>query len=219
METTLLSCSHQCLPRPACLYSTPTKHSSAPVLDTLKPQLSDSYPAFLPALPNLADPAGNVQGDTVASDMHSFLRICTPYTIIPPPLPSDKHSELNDLYYTDSPTCDLIAIMDACLHNCYDVHRAKEIFDDLCAKRAEQILHPCLHTSFVEAYLDMALNEPERKSLWVKDTWLLLNSLFKGQEKVAVTTGAYVLVLIAWLRFVCTSRHLWFILTVSKILL
>jgi DNA-directed RNA polymerase len=110
MEMTLLLCSHQHLPCPACLYSTPTKHSSAPVLDTLKPQLSDSYPAFLPALPNLTDPAGNVQGDTVASDMHSFLCTHTPYTVIPPPLPSDKHSELNDLYYTDSPTCDLIAV-------------------------------------------------------------------------------------------------------------
>lgn len=206
-ETTLLSCSRQRLPRPARLYSTPTKRSSAPVLDTLHPKLSDSYPAFLPALPNLADPSGNVQGDPTASDMHSFLRTRTPYTLIPPPLPRDKNSELNDLYYTDSPTRDLIAIMDACLHNCYDVPRAKEIFDDLRSKRAEQILHPRLYTAFVEAYLDMALKDPEKKSLWVEDAWLLLDSLFKGQDQVAVSTGAIALALIAWLRFVCTSRH------------
>jgi len=97
--------------------------------------------------------------------------------------------------------------MDACLHNCYDVHRAKAIFDNLRAKRAEQILHPRLYTAFVEAYLEMALKESEKKSLWVEDAWILLDSLFSGQEKVAVTTGAYALALIAWLRFVCTSRR------------
>ena len=46
-----------------------------------------------------------------------------------PPLPSDRYSELNDAYYTDSPTHDMIAVMDASLHNCYDIPRAKEIFD------------------------------------------------------------------------------------------
>ncbi|KAI9430871.1 DNA/RNA polymerase [Lactarius indigo] len=197
-ETTLLSSSRQRLPRPARLYSTPTKRSSAPALET---RIPDSYPAFLPALPNLADHASNTQGDPAASDMHSFLRSRTPYTVIPPPLPCDRHSELNDLYYTDSHTRDLIAVMDACLHNCYDVHRAKGIFDDLRAKCAEQILHPRLYTAFVEAYLEMALKEPERKSLWVEDAWILLDSLFSGQEKVAVTTGAYALALITWLRY------------------
>ncbi|KAH8982235.1 DNA/RNA polymerase [Lactarius akahatsu] len=198
METTLLSCSRQRLPRPARLYSTPTKRSSAPVMETLIP---DSYPAFLPALPNHADPSSNVQDDTTTNDMHSFLRTRTPYMVLPPPLPCGKHSELNDLYYTDSPTRDLIAVMDACLHNCHDVHRAKEIFDNLRAKSAEQFLHPRLYTAFVEAYLEMALKEPEKKSLWVEDAWILLDSLFSGQEKVAVTTGAYALALITWLRY------------------
>ncbi|KAH9056429.1 DNA/RNA polymerase [Lactarius vividus] len=189
-ETTLLSCSRQRLPRPC----------SAPVMETLIP---DSYPAFLPALPNpnIVDPASNVQNDTTTSDMHSFLLTRTPYTVLPPPLPCDKHSELNDLYYTDSPTRDLIAVMDACLHNCHDVYRAKEIFDDLRTKSAEQILHPRLYNAFVEAYLEMALKEPEKKSLWVEDAWILLDSLFSGQEKVAVTTGAYALALITWLRY------------------
>lgn len=216
--TTLLSCSRQRLPRPARLYSTPTKRSSAPVLD-IHPKITDSYPAFLPALPTHPDPASNAQGDPTASDMQSFLRTRTPYTLLPPPLPIDKHSELNDLYYTNTPTCDMIAVMDACLHNCYDVPRAKEIFDDLRAKRSEHILHPRLYTAFVEAYLNMALKEPERKVLWVEDAWILLDSLFSGQENVAVGSGAYALALIAWLRFVRTSRHSQFILTITKILL
>jgi len=135
--------------------------------------------------------------------MYKFLRLRTPYTVLPPPLPDDRHSELNDIYYTDSSMRDLMAIMDACLHNCYDVPRAKAIFDNLRDKRSQQILHPRLYSAFVEAYLEMALKEPDRKSLWVEDAWLLLDSLFSGQEKVAVTTGVYALALIAWLRFVC----------------
>jgi DNA-directed RNA polymerase len=95
--------------------------------------------------------------------------------------------------------------MDACLHNCHDVPRAKEIFDDLRAKHANHILHPRLYTAFVEAYLDMALREPEKRSLWVEDTWTLLDSLLSGNEKVKVTPSAYALALVAWLRFVCAS--------------
>jgi hypothetical protein len=40
----------------------------------------------------------------------------------------------------------------------------KEIFDGL-RKRSEQILHPRLYIAFVEAYLNMALQEPEKKVL------------------------------------------------------
>ena len=217
--TALLSCSRQRLSRPARLYSTPTKRSSAPVLEA-HPKIPDSYPAFLPALPTHPDPVSDVQGDQTASDMHSFLRTRTPYTVLPPPLPTDRHSELNDLYYTNTPACDMIAVMDACLHNCYDVPRAKEIFDGLRAKRSEQILYPRLYTAFVEAYLNMALKEPERKALWVEDAWMLLDSLFNGQEKVAVSSGTYALALVAWLRSVRTSRHHpQFILTITKVLL
>jgi DNA-directed RNA polymerase, mitochondrial len=195
----------QRLPRPARLYSTPTKPANAPVFDTIHPSLPDTYPTFLPAHPNLPDSPGNVQDDTFTSDMLTFLRLRTPYTVLPTPLPGDKHSEINDNYYTDSPTRDRIAVMDACLHNGYDVPRAKEIFDGLRAKRAEQILHPRLYTAFVEAYLDMAVKEPETKALWIEDAWALLDSLFSGNEKVMVTTGAYALALLTWLRCVSPS--------------
>lgn len=201
-ETALLSYSRQRLPRPARLYSTPTKRASSPAFDTITPSLPDSYPAFLPAHPELPDSVGALQADPNMSDMRSFLHTRTPYMILPPPLPDDKHSDLNDFYYTDSPTRDLIAVMDACLHNGYDVPRAQEIFNDLRAKGSEHVLHPRLHTAFVEAYLDMALKESEKRSLWVEDAWTLLDSLFSGNEKVPVTAGAYALALVAWLRCV-----------------
>ena len=201
-ESTLLSYSRQRLPRPARLYSTPTKRASAAVFDAVTPSIPDAYPAFLPAHPKLADPVGNVQGDPSTNDMQTFLRSRTPYTILPAPLPQDKHSELNDLLYTNSPMQDLIAVMDACLHNGYDVPRAKEIFDNLRARGAEQIVHPRLYTAFVAAYLDMGIKEPGKKSMWVEDAWILLDSLFSGNEKISVTPGAYALALIAWLRCV-----------------
>ena len=218
-ESTLLSYSRQCLPRPARLYSTPTKRTSAPAFDAVTPSsIQDICLTFLPSHPKLTDPAGNVQSDPSTSDMHTFLRSRTPYTILPPPLPQDRHSELDDLLYTDSPTQDLIAAMDACLHNGYDVPRAKEIFDNLRTRRAEQILHPRLYSAFVEAYLDMALKEPEKKSLWVEDAWALLDSLFSRNERVPVTAGAYALALIAWLRCVYASPCYDLVLIVSQIL-
>lgn len=217
-ETTLLSYSRQRLPRPARLYSTPTKRASSPAFDAITPSLPDSYPAFLPAHPRLADSAGAPQDDPNTSDMRSFLRTRTPYMVLPPPLPQDKRSKLNDFYYTDSPTRDLIAVMDACLHNGYDVPRAKEIFDDLRAKRSEHVIHPRLHTAFVEAYLDMALKEPEKRSLWVEDAWALLDSLFSGNEKVTVTAGAYALALVVWLRCVSIFPSNDFNLIISQIL-
>jgi DNA-directed RNA polymerase, mitochondrial len=204
-ESALLSYSRQRLPRPARLYTSPTKRASAQAFDAVASSIPDSYPAFLPAHPKLADTIGNVPDNPNTSDMHTFLRSRTPYTILPPPLPLDKDSELNDLLYTDSPTQDLISVMGACLHNSYDVPRAKEIFDNLRARGAEQILHPRLYASFIEAYLDMALKEPENRSLWVEDAWTLLDLLFSGEEKVSVTSGAYALALIAWLRCVCAS--------------
>jgi DNA-directed RNA polymerase len=108
--------------------------------------------------------------------------------------------------------------MDACLHNGYDVPRAKAIFDDLRAKRSEHILHPRLYTAFVEAYLDMAFKEPEKKSLWVEDVWTLLDSIFSGKEKIPVTASAYALALVAWLRCVSISPSNDFDLIVSQIL-
>ena len=216
-ETTLLSCSRQRLPRPARLYSTPSKRASAPAFDAIT-SLPESYPAFLPALPKLTDSTSDALGDYSTSDMHTFLRTRTPYTILPTPLPRDRQSEINDLYYTDSSTQDLIAVMDACLHNGYDVSRAKEIFDDLRAKRSEHILHPRLYTAFVEAYLDMALKDPEKKSLWIEDAWVLLDSLFSGEARVAVTTGAYALALLAWLRYVRTFSCHDFSLIIPQIL-
>ena len=125
-ESTLLSYSRQCLPCPACLHSTPTKCANVPAFDAVT-SIPDNYPAFLPALPKLTDSTENAQSDPGTSDMQAFLCSRMPYTILPLPLLQDRHSEPNNSLYTDSPTQDIIAIMDACLHNSYDIACAKEI--------------------------------------------------------------------------------------------
>jgi hypothetical protein len=217
-EFSLLSYSRQRLPRPARLYSSPTNRANAPVFDSAASSIPDSYPAFLPAHPKFDDPTKNVPDDPSNNNMHTFLQSRTPYTILPPPLPLGNHSELNNVLYTDSPTRDRISIMDACLHNGHDVPRAKEIFDNLRASGAKQIIHSRLYLAFVEAYLDMAFQQPEQRSLWVEDAWTLLDSLFSGNENVSVNSGTYALALVAWLRCVYVSPWYDFALIVSQIL-
>ena len=123
LETTLLSYSRQALPRPARLYSTPstTRHNA---------YLAQSLPPK-PELPPYISKLNGRKDSTVPEDMHNFLKRVTPYTILPTPLPADQKSHLNDTYFTDSPTQDLLAVIDACLHNLYDVPRAKQTFERL----------------------------------------------------------------------------------------
>ncbi|KAH7908848.1 hypothetical protein BJ138DRAFT_968798, partial [Hygrophoropsis aurantiaca] len=128
LETTLVSYSRQRLPRPARLYSTPSKKVNAPAAAFAQVQLPHpEYPSYMHKQKDVS------KGDSLpfATDMEGFLRRRTPYTILPTPLPDDKSSALNTFYFTDSPTQDQLAVMDACLHNLYDVPRARSIFERL----------------------------------------------------------------------------------------
>ncbi|KZT65063.1 hypothetical protein DAEQUDRAFT_677456, partial [Daedalea quercina L-15889] len=120
LETTLLSCSRQSLPRPARLYSTPSKRANAPALATAFAPPEEAYPAYMPP------GEGSWQ-----HEMETFLRRQTPYTILPPPPADGNQKGLQAILFSDTPTQDQISIVGACLHNMYDVPRAKKIFDDL----------------------------------------------------------------------------------------
>ncbi|KAI0052455.1 hypothetical protein FA95DRAFT_1454889, partial [Auriscalpium vulgare] len=128
LETTLLSYSRQSLPRPARLYSTPTNRANAQAFDLSASGTPSQLPDFIPAT---TKHAANLHEDPSTSDMDSFLRIRTPFTVLPTPLPQDRYSAENDYYFAGSSTRDIVAVMDACLHNGYDVPRAKLIFDKL----------------------------------------------------------------------------------------
>ncbi|KAF8890703.1 hypothetical protein BD779DRAFT_1426355, partial [Infundibulicybe gibba] len=127
LETTLLL-SRQNLPRPARLYSTPSGRVNSPAFATAQVPRPD-FPAFL-SQPT-TEKTGEGRTVPFSHELEGFLQRRTSYTILPTPLPSDRTSEINDYWYTDSPTQDLLAVMDACLHNLYDVPRAKSIFERL----------------------------------------------------------------------------------------
>lgn len=134
--------------------------------------------------------------------MQAFLRRRPQYTMLPTPLPDDASSALNDFYFIDSPTQDLLAVIDACLHNCYDVHRAKSIFERLRNTKGDsRILESRLYNSFLEAYLDMATNkEPENRVDWLEEAWILYNCMESQAEKVPPNASTYAIMLTAWLR-------------------
>ncbi|KIK64989.1 hypothetical protein GYMLUDRAFT_107322, partial [Collybiopsis luxurians FD-317 M1] len=126
LETTLLS-SRQSLPRPARLYSTPSKKANAPAL-AAQPAPQSSYPSYLP---RNAGTAENSLSHGFSSDMENFLKSAPRYTILPTPVPEKSPSTKNSSWLTDSATQDSLAVMDACLYQLYDVPRAKGIFDRL----------------------------------------------------------------------------------------
>lgn len=195
---TLVSYSRQRLPRPARLYSTPSKKASAPAAAFAQvPLPHPDYP------PLLAQRELTVEESSHLFAMQGFLKRRTPYTILPTPLPDDRASSLNSFYFTDSPTQDQLAVMDACLHNLYDVPRAKQVFHQLRAsKSGEPLLESRIYNSFLEAYIGMAcIKEPEDRSLWVEEAYQLYDIMEKGIEKVHPTASTYALMLLAWRRY------------------
>ena len=194
LETTLLSCSRQALPRPARLYSTPStaRHNA---------YLAQSLPAP-PELPPYISKLNARTDPTVPEDMHSFLKRRAPYTILPTPLPIDHNSHLNDVYFTDSPTQDLLAVIDACLHNLYDVPRAKQIFERLRnGPKAEAVLNPRVYNSLLEAYIAMASSKGSGNRLaWLEEALVIFESMEAGTETAVPNATTYALMFAAWLR-------------------
>ncbi|KAI0371017.1 hypothetical protein BV20DRAFT_921977, partial [Pilatotrama ljubarskyi] len=123
----LVSYTRQSLPRPARLYSTPTKKLEAEAV----PSPAGSSADYPPYMPPSSSAAAAAPGSSIHQDMYGFLRQRTQYTILPTPLPADSADQTHQYLFTDSPTQDLVAVMDACLHNLHDVPRAKGIFDRL----------------------------------------------------------------------------------------
>lgn len=142
-------------------------------------------------------------GAVAFNDMHGFLQRQLPWTILPPPLPDDRKSALNTFLFTDSPTQDQFAVMDACLHNLYDVPRAKQVFERLRKSPSmEHLLEARIYNSFLEAYVEMATTkQPNDRRLWVEDALQLYLIMESGQEKVQPTSQTYAIMLLAWLRY------------------
>ena len=139
---------------------------------------------------------------TTLEDMHNFLKHSASYTILPTPLPTDQTSDLNDLYFTDSPTQDLLAVINACLHNLYDIPRAKQIFERLRkTSKAEALLSSGLYNSLLEAFIAMATTKgADHRLAWLEDVCALFDSMEAGTEVAAPNATTYALMLAVWLR-------------------
>lgn len=106
-------------------------------------------------------------------DLQNFLQRQSAYAILPTPLPQDAHSEANDYWFSDSATQELMAVMDACLYNLYDVPRAKGIFDRLRTK-SSAALETRVTNAMLEAYLKMA--SQSETEYWMEALWELVDA-------------------------------------------
>ncbi|THH27449.1 hypothetical protein EUX98_g6736 [Antrodiella citrinella] len=176
----IISVSRQGLPRPARLYSSPTKNVQAQVATAGQPSVS-AYPPFLP--PSGLDHAMSES----YGDMESFLKRRMPYALVPTPLPSDRSSSLNDFYFTDSPTQDQISVIDACLHGFHDKAVALDVGT---------------YNAFLDAYLEMATTRDAGKRMyWVEDVCALYEEMEQGQATVTPNPHTYATMLRMYLRF------------------
>lgn len=200
LETTL-SLSRQRLPRPARLYTTPSKSARAPGLAQAPAQLpSQDYPGFLSQPPKEYTPQSRTA--SLGDEIGGFLHRRIPYTILPAPLPNDRSSDQNEHWYTDSRTQELLGVMDACLHNLYDVPRAKHIFEGIREKIGNPALDTRVYNAFLEAFVDSAVKDDSNRKYWVQNTWELYDVLENGREKHEPDENTYAIMLLAWYRLV-----------------
>jgi DNA-directed RNA polymerase, mitochondrial len=205
LESTLLLYSRQSLPRPARLHNSASARSSA--------QASAAASSLQPGYHIPAHHASSQQEEDarpVSREMQNFLKRRTSYTLLPVPLPDDRASALNDLYFADSVTQDLVAVMDACLHNLSYVSRAKGIFDRLRReKKGDPILEPRLYNTFLQAYVEMATTKGKQDYvLWVEEAWELYAQMESGVEGISPTPATYAIMLIALHRSVYPTYSL-----------
>jgi DNA-directed RNA polymerase len=127
--------------------------------------------------------------------------------MLPAPRPLDSKSDANSYWFVDSPTQELLAVMDACLHGLFDVERAKGIFDRMRQKVGNPALETRIYNAFLEAYLGMStMPETQDKGYWVDSLWELYGVMESGEEKVRPSASTYAIALLSWYRYVFLSN-------------
>lgn len=195
LETTLLL-SRLGLTRPhRRYYSTPSKPRAAAAATATVPR-----EGLAPPPPPMATPYG-----FGATELESFLKRGIPSTFLPTPKPEGSAaSSQNNVWFMDTSTQDQLAIMDACLHNLYDVPRAKNIFERMRSSRNTHALDPKIYNAILEGYSKMAgsRKDIEEKNYWLECFWDLYEVMETGKENVAATASTYANVLWTWYTYV-----------------
>lgn len=92
-----------------------------------------------------------------------------------------------------------MSIMDACLHNLYDVPRAKVIFEQLRQNDTKSLLEIGVYNAFIEAYYGMAIQKDRDNSQqWLDNIHDLYQILESEVENTAPNKVTYGLMLRAW---------------------
>ncbi|EJD05121.1 DNA/RNA polymerase [Fomitiporia mediterranea MF3/22] len=200
LGTALLSCSRQSLPRPARLYSTPSRRNLAQALATAPAPRVEDYAAQMSS-PQASQKVATGSDSVLSDGIHDFLQRRMTYTLLPPPVPGDTSSPANDMIFPGSPVQETLTIIDACLHDCYDIHRAQYLFDNLRnGSSSEAVLSPRLYNLFLEAYLEMArTRDVDNREEWLEKAWLLYDGMESNWEAVAPSHGTYAVMMKIWL--------------------
>lgn len=138
--------------------------------------------------------------------MSSFLTREGTYSLLHPPLPNASLPltyEEPETWYTDTQTQDLLAVINACLHNLYDVQRAKSIFDRMRERPNHPGLDTRVYNAFINSYIGMATTkDPNNREYWVENAWELYEAMKRdGAERIAPNAGTYAALFVAWVRF------------------
>ena len=92
----------------------------------------------------------------------------------------------------------MAGIIDACLHNLYDVPRAMDVFKRLRESRSSVLELP-IYNAFLDAYLGMAKKAyGEHSAFWVEEAWTLYKAMESGAEEVAPNARTYATMLTIW---------------------
>ncbi|KAH6911990.1 mitochondrial RNA polymerase [Coprinopsis sp. MPI-PUGE-AT-0042] len=203
LETSLLL-SRQSLPRPARLcnslphrqqpsrhYSTPSKPAHAPATATAQLPVDHGYPPYMPS----TSAASTSSFPQTSSDMLSPFLSRLEYTILPAPLPAEEHK--NDPLFQSTEVQDQLAVMDACLHNAFNVPRAKTIFQRLRDDHASALTTD-IYNSVLTGYLTMAEAQQRmgQKVEWIEEAWMLFSAMLR-KTSVSPDENTYAIMLAA----------------------
>lgn len=176
-------------------YSAATKRVEAPATATQSTPVNNLPPPFVHAA--LQEPFPLSSGH-----LNAFLRHRAPLTIVPTPLPDDSSSnQLNDLFFPDSRSQDLLAIIDTCLNECYDVPRARDVFESMRIQgRGRYLLKISIFNTFLQAYGTMAMKHEQHRDEWIQEAWLLFNRMEAGDENAVPNAETYAIMALLWKR-------------------
>lgn len=196
------SVSRQRLPRPSRLYSFSSRRNEAPATATAQtppPEFSNFITPSSSTTPAISPSPYEITSSPLSRLILDYLERKPQLTILPTPCPPGTSSEEgHNQWFKDSKSQDMAGIIDACLHNLYDVPRAQDVFQRLRKKAGSAILDSGLYNSMLNAFLGMSMKDTTKKNYWVEEAWKLYNLIESGQDDVKPTVRTYSIVLALW---------------------